>query len=132
MPERVLSAPRRSYAFLRRIGWLRKSECRGPKAVIVSRPSEAMRRRGTHQSKQRDEASRMGLDALRFRLLLPAAAAVAATLLAVSPARAGGYLKLPEPSRSTRALPVTWFTDMPSPDAADPAKVPCTKATGQL
>jgi V8-like Glu-specific endopeptidase len=68
----------------------------------------------------------------------PAAVAFAAAtlLLAALPAAAGGYLPLgvrpPAGAATGAAVPVTWFTDRPEPEDADPAKDPCISATGQL
>jgi hypothetical protein len=64
----------------------------------------------------------------------PLALFLAAALLLLSglPATAGGYLPAGARPIDRTAIPVTWFTNRPEPEAADPARDPCVTATGQL
>jgi protease YdgD len=45
-------------------------------------------------------------------------------------ATAAEFLHLRMPN--ARAMPVAWFTDLPSPEEADPSRDPCVAATGQI
>jgi len=70
-----------------------------------------------------------------WRRLLPVPAvalAAAALLFSAHAATAGGYINLGVRTGASAMIPVTWFTDLPDPEEADPAKEPCVSATGQL
>jgi protease YdgD len=54
-----------------------------------------------------------------------------AVLAGASGGQAAQFLFLQTPP-SAHATPVTWFTDLPSPEEADAAKDPCVAATGQI
>src|ERR1700746_3160483 len=53
--------------------------------------------------------------------------------VAALPCAAGAaeFMRLRTPP-SARTMPVTWFTDLPSPEEADASKDPCVAATGQI
>jgi len=67
-----------------------------------------------------------------FLPLLAVALAAAALLFPAHRASAGGYMNLGGRAGMSAMIPVTWFTDLPDPEDADPAKEPCVSATGQL
>jgi V8-like Glu-specific endopeptidase len=69
---------------------------------------------------------------LRRRSPLALCLAATTLLLSTLPAAAGGYLPTGARPIDKSAIPVTWFTNRPEPEAADPAKDPCVAATGQL
>jgi hypothetical protein len=64
--------------------------------------------------------------------MLAVVLAAASLLMSARPAMAGGYLNLGGRPAARAVIPVTWFTDLPDPEEADPAKEPCVSATGQL
>ncbi len=65
----------------------------------------------------------------RFRAIA-VALACAGSPWAGLPAVAAGPLPLKAPAAPL--VPATWFTDLPAPEDADPAKEPCVTATGRL
>jgi hypothetical protein len=86
----------------------------------------------------KDKGFTMKVDKLfgrRFRrccLVVAAGLAVFAGAGSWGPAGAAGLLHRSLPRGMAAAIPVTWFTDLPSAQDADSAKDPCIKATGQL
>jgi len=67
-----------------------------------------------------------------FLPVLAVALAAAALLFPARSATAGGYMNLGVRTGASAMIPVTWFTDLPDPEEADPVKEPCVSATGQV